>query len=611
MRSVGCFILVIIAQFSTAQLVVKPIEKTTAPKKVSQQLDVTNASLPFWDDFSVTDESPDSIRVWGIDSSFQWDPSRSRGIFVNSTLAINAPTYKVATFDGLDANGDFYVRDNSAKGLTDVLASYLIDLSTFSDEDDVRLSFFWQGGGNVEVPEEGDSLLLKIYNSEMDSLTVWKAEGGEDLNEAEFQQVLQKIPQEFLTDGFRFQFEAYGDQDGPFDAWHIDWIYLNSERSSTNTIYRDRALSGDLTSPFSPFQSIPLHQLTSAYVKNQEIEASNLHDTLHTIEVAYDLVNTINQVPVVTDPDRLYLTLFPFEKDTLQLLTGSSVQQELSAFDFTPLQMFDSVVLETVISYKTNDRPLANTAIDLRVNDTIRQTYTLHDYYAFDDGTAEFAAGTNIKNGQVAMQFWVEQPDTLTHIDFHFPNISPILQSTPVLSLRVMKELTETGLLRAQQVSVRDTTRNAFIRYELDRPVVVSDTFYVGYQQFVNDYIGIGFDRSNPDASQHIFENKDGDWIQNVSLKGALMIRPVFKNGATLTLGTELIREVAVYPNPSNGVFKILGTYEKIQLLDLSGKVLFEERNQTQHDVSGFEHGLYLLRIFQKEETSTKKIILR
>lgn len=611
MKFSSYLILLLIAQLSFAQLVVKQIDKKTYASKTQPQVDATEAALPFWDDFSLTTDSPDSVRIWGSDSSRQWDPTRSRGVFINSTLSINPPTYKVATFDGLDDDGSFYVSDNNARGLTDRLASFPIDLSSYDSDDSVRISFFWQGGGNVEIPEEGDSLVLKLFNEALDSLTLWKIEGGEQLNETEFQQVIQKIPAEFLTTNFRFQFEAYGDQDGPFDAWHLDWVYLNRGRSPMDTIYRDRALSGDLTSPFTPFKSIPLHQLNNDYIRNQEVEVSNLHDTLHTIEIAYDLVNLINEVPVVTDPDRLYLTLFPFEKDTLQLLTGSSAQQELSDFDFTAVQAFDSVVLETIISYKTNDRPLANTVIDLRVNDTIKQTYTLHDYYAYDDGTAEFAAGTNIKNGQVAVQFWVDQPDTLTHIDFQFPNISPILQSAPVLSLRVMKELTDTGLLRSQQVTVRDTTRDVFLRYELTRPVVVSDTFFIGYQQFINDYIGIGFDRSNPEASQYIFENKDGDWIQNISLKGALMIRPVFKSGATLTLGTVPEKEVTIYPNPTRGRFKISDSYDKMQLLDLSGRVLLEEKNQPSHDISKFEQGLYLLRIYHENVQTTKKIILR
>lgn len=611
MRLTSYILSLFLVQLSFAQLIVKPINRGVDPKKARPQVDIAEATLPFWDDFSISDSSPDSLRVWGNDSSKQWDPERSRGVFVNSTLSINPPTYNVATFDGLDGDGNFYVRDNSAKGLTDRLASYPMDLSAYDSDDSVRISFFWQGGGNVEIPEEGDSLLLKLFNEDLDSLTFWKVEGSDQLNEAQFQQVIQEIPADFLTTNFRFQFEAYGDQDGPFDAWHLDWVYLNSSRSHKDTIYRDRALSGDLTSPFTPFKSIPVHQLSSDYIRNQEVEVSNLHDTLHTIEISYDLLNLIDEEQVVTDPDRLYLTLFPFEKDTLQLLTGSSAQQELSDFDFSAVQAFDSVVMETVIGYKTNDRPLANTVIDLRVNDTIRQTYTLHDYYAFDDGTAEFAAGTNVRNAQVALQYWLDQPDTLTHIDFQFPNISPILQSAPVLSLRVMRDLTETGLLRAQQVTVRDTTRNTFIRYELDRPVVVADTFFIGYQQFVNDYIGIGFDRSNPEASQYIYENKDGDWIQNISLKGAMMIRPVFKNGATLTLATLPEKEMKIYPNPTDGLFQISDSYDKMQLLDLSGRVLLEEPRQQSHDISKFEQGLYLLRIYQKDIQITRKIILR
>jgi hypothetical protein len=158
---------------------------------------------------------------------------------------------------------------------------------------------------------------------------------------------------------------------------------------------------------------------------------------------------------------------------------------------------------------------------------------------------------------------------------------------------------------------MNNASRNSFTRYELERPVVVTDSFYVAYQQFINDYIGIGFDRSNGEASQYIFDNKDGEWIQNISLNGALMIRPVFQNGVEYTLGLDMPKQLSIYPNPTHGSISIKENYHRMELIDLNGRVLLAEEKQASHDISNFEQGVYLLKIFLNESLKVQKIILK
>jgi hypothetical protein len=604
------------AQHLLGQLHLKPLSSNSGQSnKYNLQEDIGPAVLPFWDDFSVASEVVDANRIWGTDTTAQWDLTYSSGVFVNSTLAINPPTYNVATFDGLDAIGDFYVEDNSASGLADELVSAPMDLSNYSVADDIFFSFYWQAGGNVEKPEEGDSLVLQFLNSDSIWVSIWQMEGGEELDETVFTQVIRPVSASFLNDHFRFRFQSYGDLDGPFDTWHLDWVYLNEGRSNVDIGYLDRAFAGDLSSPIAPFKSVPIVQFNTdnRFITNQKIEVSNLDATdLYPIDVAYAITNTIDNTVIVSDVDRAYSVLFPLEKDTIELLNADLFPLDLANVDFSIITAYDSVVLQTEISLKSNDGVLDGTVIDLRVNDTIRQHYTLHNYYAFDDGTAEFAAGTNIRNGQVAVKFWVEQPDTLTHIDFNFPNISPILQTEPTLLLKILTDLTEFGLARSQQITViNNASRNSFTRYELERPVVVTDTFYIAYQQFINDYIGIGFDRSNGEASQYIFDNKDGEWIQNISLNGALMIRPVFQKGVEYTLGLDMPKQLNIYPNPTHGSISIKENYHRMEMLDLNGRVLLAEEKQISHDISNFEQGVYLLKIYLNESLKVQKIILK
>lgn len=628
MRSFFFYILLFLtAPLLFGQLTLKPISraKSKTPKGVVEA-DIREAALPFWDDFSISDQSPDSLRIWGTDTILQWDPVLSRGVLINSTMAISEPTYKVATFDGLDSNGDFYVPDDDAVGLADQLVSFPLDLGGRTVGDSIYLSFFWQAGGNVERPEEGDSLVLQLLDTAAVWQTVWMVEGSEELEEDQFTQAFFLLTDGFLGDSLRFQFLSYGDLDGPFDAWHIDWVYLNNKRTiaERDNGYLDGAFTGEISSPFAPFYSMPISQFggNTDFIRNQTIGIRSLNllpgdPGAYPADITYSLVNTNSNTLIVEDSERAY-AIFSVNRrlDTLATLMLADVLNPaglifLNEQDFSSLLPFDSVVLRTEISLVANDT-IFEELVDLRVNDTIRTDYTLHDYYAFDDGTAEYAAGINIRNGQVAVQYWLQQSDTLTHIDINFPNISPIPQSSPTLTLKILGDLEDDLLLRSQQITVENNeSRNSFTRYELNRPLIVSDTFYIAYQQFINDYIGIGFDRSNPEASPYIFENKDGDWIQNVSLNGALMIRPVFQNGIELTLGVESRESVPIYPNPTKGSFSIGGEYEKIQLLDLSGRVLLEESSTKTHDVSKFEQGLYLLKIFQNNTPNVQKIILK
>ncbi|MFK7953237.1 MAG: T9SS type A sorting domain-containing protein, partial [Ekhidna sp.] len=244
-------------------------------------------------------------------------------------------------------------------------------------------------------------------------------------------------------------------------------------------------------------------------------------------------------------------------------------------------------------------------------NDTVRQQYLLHDYYAFDDGTAEYAAGTNILNGQIAVKFWLEEQDTLTHVAFHFPNVAPSADGKP-LTLNIFEALNDSSLaLRSQQINVKsDSIINGFTYYELSRPLVLSDTFYISYQQSTNDYIGIGFDRSNMEASQYIFENKGDGWVRNTSIEGALMIRPVFKPVKDFTLGERIkLEKLTIYPNPTKGMISINGHYLYIELRDISGKIIISEKNKEKHNFSNLKAGLYLLRVHQLDGERTYKII--
>ena len=612
MRKFVFAIFVLAVQLGFTQLTIKPIlkpEQNTRARTAATQT-VNPATLPFWDDFSITSDSPDSIRVWGNDTTLQWNYDLSKNVYVNATLAVNPPTYKVATFDGLDANGGFHA--GSDIGLADQLVSDTIDLQGRAN---VVLSFYWQAGGHVEIPEEGDSLILQFYSPNIATnegwRTVWSKDGGdlESDQDSVFTQVAVDVESIFLTDGFVFRFQSYGDKDGPFDAWHVDWIYLNENRQNDDFYYLDRGLTGQLTSPIAPFKSMPIHQFKlneAELTSSQFVQAFNLDGQLQPTEyilVIRDL-NNGNRVDSLEygDKDPLFANPDPLKVSIERFI-------ELSGIDLSTIPDEDSInLLSEVYLESSDDDFLDGTNINLRINDTIRTQYLLHNYLAYDDGTAEYAAGTNINGGQVAVKFWLEVPDTLSHVDIHFPNIAPVSNGSP-LELRIFKDL-DSEPIKKQSISVINANElNQFTRYALSSPILLSDTFYLGYQQSKNDYIGVGFDRSNPQASQYIYENRSGQWEQNTRLTGALMIRPVFGKVDSLVLSADPVKKLKIYPNPITNYATIEGAYESISVIDFSGRKLLKQAAQRSHDFSNLKAGLYLLTIHRKEGDQTIKII--
>ena len=592
---VVCFLL---SYFVTAQLVIQSIrrsehENVAASSRHFQQSTFNN-TLPFWDDFSISDRHADSIRIWGADTFSLWDYELSKNVLINATLAVNPPTFNVATFDGLDAEGAFHDTD-LVHGLADELVSESLNLESFSEDDNVYFSFFWQGGGHVETPDEADSLRLQFLNRDSVWVNVWNQAGGKILNDTVFTQEILSVDTSFLNDKFRFRFQSFGDLNGSFDAWHIDWVYLNRNRSVNDISYLDRAFSGQLTSPFSPFSAVPIHQLREnpeLFIGNQQILISNL-DRINPQPIDYR--HTITDVLSKQ-------VLFLNEREAVSpLLSPNTIQTvPLDNIIFSSIPTGDSVILKAeVVILDAGDVFLDNSVVDLRINDTVRANYILQNYYAFDDGTAEYAVGTNILGGQVAVQYWVNEPDTLTHIDMNFPNIAPAANGRSLI-LRIVNALEDENPITSQQVSViTNSDINAFTRYKLDNPVVVSDTFFIIYEQNVNEFIGVGFDRSNKEASKYIFENTLDEWTRNSGLKGAMMIRPVFSRLLNPVLSTNpSVEEMAFFPNPVQHYLKIKGDYQRIEILNVMGEVIIKQKKQSIHFLLHLPTGLYFLKIY-------------
>jgi len=572
------------------QLIIKGLSGERAAfraQEISEPLPAIG--LPFWDDFSTTQDT--LSKFWEF----------SDGVFVNKTLAVNPPTVGVATLDGADANGDLYDPEALFPGLNDQLISRRTDLSSLSADESLYLSFFYQMGGSGELPEESDSLRLQMLDADSIWQTVWKVRADEVPGSTTFEQEILKVESIYRHADFRFKFETFGSLQGPFDTWHIDYVYLDNGRSSGDLNYLDRAFTGSLSSIIAPYYEMPATHFfadPSTYLETQTFQGGNLDDQPHTLDVEYTLENTLSgEVFNFSDGDQSF---------TSSGVTDFTISQSPNITAVNPAP--DSVVFINTISTNTND---PDSPIDYRVNDSLRTTFHFTDYYAYDDGKAEFAAGVRQNGGSIAVEYLVENVvDTLTHIDFYFPKITPLSEGKSI-TVKAWKSLSRDALVTVDHV-ISASDRNEFVRVALPNPVIVTDTVFVGFTQKTAEYIGVGLDRNNLQAKNRVYFRTTDQWQKNQEAEGVLMIRPVFAKTNDLVLGELPVQNaVNIFPNPTRGDVRVSGAYKSIQVWDLSGALLLEEGRGQHHDLSRLEDGLYLLKVIRGDSVESFKILIK
>ncbi|MEM9327382.1 MAG: T9SS type A sorting domain-containing protein, partial [Bacteroidota bacterium] len=419
-------------------------------------------------------------------------------------------------------------------------------------------------------------------------------------------------------DNFRLRFQAYSTFRGIFDTWNIDYVYINrlSRMPVLNSpgIFRilDRSLSGNTTPLFAPYYEVPSSQVPATF-EEQVFGMSNLDiGDLHPVVFTHTLRN-MNSNAVIA---RLEVT------EGIPSLRAGEIRR-IAGIPGGPFPAIeDSTVIMSEFIYVSGDTLLQERtrltqdtvfypSPTLELNDTLRQTYLLHQHYAYDDGTAEFSAGINLDQGQVAVQFVSRELDTLTHIDVHFPAL-PTTDGRP-MDIVVWKDLTEDGeITRASHIVQGSSQRNEFTRIRLSRGQILQDTFYIGFQQFTDDYVGVGLDRSNEAATGKVFVNVTRDWVQNTEIVGALMMRPVFGDADDLILSSPSSAPTTptLYPNPAETFLRIEGRYDRLEVFDLGGRQRLRSSYTTELDVSQLPRGLYIVRFYSGRDATTTKLII-
>ncbi len=567
-------------------------------------------TLPFFDDFSQNKTSIPNPKLW-----------INGGVSINNTFPINQPSVNVATFDSRNTAGIPYNFSNKfAYGSTDTLTSRPIDLSTSSLADSVYLSFYWEAKGLGELPDSDDSLVVSFLNDKNQWKTIWRQEGIS--KDAFTQKILVVNKTEYFHKNFQFRFETRGRQSGAFDMWHVDFVYLNKKRRLRDIYTQDIALRSFKNNYLKRYSAMPLRQYlvnpSAETNSSMEVLVSTLQRNARLVNFTWTVADTVSKRTLLNEKggnETITTPNSPNKKNNVPVF--SSFPQKQAVLKFTQKIAYEGTGT-TIVPDSTNNIPDAF----LLSNDSVSIYTPLLDYYAYDDGTAETGADTDQSLGKVAIKFVLSKADTVNAVRFNFtPYFKDISGQFFLLQIMESANGKPGKILHQQSVKVKYANEiNGFVEYPLDLNIAVKDTFFVAWTKVNDDVIGVGVDK-NSDFGSNIYYSLGNEWIQNKSLKGSLMVRPMMgfkansagQNGSPLANEEPNDKQFLVYPNPTTGL--VSWNFENIKsvsIFDASGKEVFykETLDSQELNLKNLPESIYFLNFSDGKKNFIRKIVV-
>lgn len=578
-----------------------PTKQTLRPPSSARTAALT---LPFFDDFSLAKNNTPDPLLW-----------LNTGTFVSNTNVTGHPSLNVVTFDGLKVDGTPYVFSNpNAQDSTDALTALPIDLSVFQPRDSLYLSFFWQARGLSERPDvgDGDSLRLQLLTNGGLWRTVW-VEKAQNIRNTFTQVMLPIRAQIYLHGKFQFRFQAFGRQSGQFDAWHLDYVYLNRGRRANDLFVKDISVRRPISPFLKRYWAMPL----SHYRLNPAAETAD--------SVRTDITNLFNNNNFTTftfsSQDTLSRSVFQrFSNSLSENIPALSSLEKRVRITPIPSSFAGS---RAVVKYKfdvltTDDQNPSIPGINLRRNDTLSAFTTLDDFYAYDDGTPEYQAFIK-RLDRAAVRFVMPKQDNVSGLRVNFTKSLRDIEGQSFVVQLYDSDRGKPGKVvyqRAFRVTYPKTF-DGFVEYKFDKAISVKDTFYLGWFQLNEDFITIGLDKNTPQFRNQIFYNAGSEWVQNTAVEGSLLLRPVIggKIEEVIT-GLEPLAhdDVWVAPNPTNGPLVWQGgAFSHATLTDMTGRIVLEQElapdAAQQINIALLPAGLYVLYLSDGQHRVAKKIV--
>jgi type IX secretion system substrate protein len=576
----------------------------------------TLKSLPLFDDFSNNDGPYPATERW-LDKS----------TYVNTTFAKDPPSTGFATFDGLSKKGRPY---DIISGVGDRLTSKAIDLSAFSPASDITLKFSLAAKGYGLEPETVDSFIVEFRNDQREWVRIATFLGIGDVPLDSFPPFVfhsyRLDDDQFFHKAFQFRFTGFLSPGGFGDLWHVDYVRLSANEGLDHT-FSDVAFTELPTAILKNYTAMPWWHFDG--FEDAELQDSLLSHFYNHFELVTALgaseVNFIetttgqnfNQSFTVVETGQDNNMAVKTPETRVRVIPGSNfsaIKQKLKDIPFTGyrnLRMgYNITVTAQTPDFEVNDEVILNTPFD--------------DYFAHDDGTAEWQVFVKFADGngqQMAARFHANVDDSLRAVRLMFPHVNGDVQNQ-LFNLKVWvgsldsEPVFERELLRPFYPSNLLDTLQGFTTYRLEdflgneTPVFIpTGDFFVGWKQVSVAQLGIpvGFDIQNPCDCN--FANITGTWNPfPSSVQGALMIRPVFGmvSSNTSTDANEVVNGgapgVEVYPNPTTGklFFRLkAGAFSdyRMELFNAMGQPVRRSALEAETSLGNLPGGVYFLRI--------------
>lgn len=461
----------------------------------------------------------------------------------------------------------------------------------------------------------------EVWSSPGCNLDDWLAENPLQY----FKQVLIPITDEqYLRNNFQFRFRNFASLDldswssgniigwaSNCDQWHIDYIRIDVDRSAQDLYPADVAFVSPTTSALRQYQAMPWKQYrTSDMAESFHNDLSNLSAQTKNTGYTYS-VKKQDGGSVYTFPVN-YENATPYSVGGLHTYTYHAEPTIGFVYPYDNADSASFLITHVFRMEGTNDERLQN--------DTCVFEQKFHNYYAYDDGTAEagYTLLSTMSNPEssLAVQFTLAQPDTLQCVRMWF-NRTLNDENVDYFTLMVWDDNEgQPGnaiySLPAQLPEYAEDYLD-FVNYYLEEPIALEGTFYVGFYQNHDVQLNIGFDQNN-DARGHFFYKTANNWMESF-LKGAPMIRPVlgkkYDHSGILSHPTASIQ---LYPNPTTGLVYIQSENNEpfsYQITDIYGRILQHDLlTNLPIDLSNYANGIYLIQILKQHQIlQTEKII--
>ncbi len=539
--------------------------------------------IPFFDDFYQY-ESKLNSDLWEFNENIQ----------IHFGIGIKPPNRGVVVLDGATKSGVGY-SEIPSQGTQERLISMPINLSTYQPSDSIYFSFSFMHGGYGDRAEITDSLKLFFIDENQNADLVWFRTGGDTMQT--FQKVIIPIHQtKYLYDEFQFYFESYGNLNGYFDQWLIDYIYINKNRSYNDTLFTDLSFSDKRYSPFDSLTAIPMKQFqTKPWMSQNFIEVTNLSANNEGRNLIWSIKEIKNNTPL--DPPLVQNQFFAFfpPYTSYPIPTFSEQTNIIEKFSVFNIQF-----------------SLNQNASDPRIhNDTLNLFFSIDTVWAYDDGEPE--TGYGLRTAKTFVQkFYNHTNDTLKAVMINFvPNLD--IPSGKGFKLVILNHLHRDSVIYSKFYNLTHlSTRDSFNYFLLDSLIPLPEIYYIGINQPDNKPIGVGFDYSY-NNNRNIYWDSSSVFVTS-RLNGTLMIRPVMGSKPELAVNrvqASYPLNISIFPNPFHQFLNIHSSDKitKLELFNAYCQFIKEIQPDNSVDLRELEPGLYFLKVFSKYPPCTQKII--